>query len=256
MTTNILQQIGLSPNEAKIYEALLDLKEAGVGEISTQTKIHRRNIYDTLNRLINKGLVFPILEKGENLYSPVDPDKLMELIKEKEMDLEKILPDLRLKFQKREPLQEAYIYRGIEGMKNYMRDILRECKDVYFIGGKLIWFAEPLKAFTKNFFEEAKRKDIKFHCVFDADVKKQDRDSLKYFGANYKFLPPQFSTNSAIVIFGNYVVSYANVKIKELKEELTIFVLKDKNLAESYRTWFNFLYDKCQKVPQNKKEPH
>ena len=43
MFTEILQQIGLSLNEAKIYEALLDLKEAGVSEISSRTSIHRRN---------------------------------------------------------------------------------------------------------------------------------------------------------------------------------------------------------------------
>jgi len=36
MIIETLQQLGLSPNESKIYEALLELKEAGAGEISSK----------------------------------------------------------------------------------------------------------------------------------------------------------------------------------------------------------------------------
>lgn len=247
MFTETLQKLGLSLNEAKIYEALLDLKEAGVGEISSEANIHRRNVYDTIKRLIDKGLVFPILSKGENLYSPVDPDKLLEFLKEKENHLTKILPELQQKYQQRQGKQEAYIYRGVEGFKNYMRDILRVGQDVSFIGGKLIWFDPHLKAFIEQFFKEAKRKNIKFHCIFDAEVKDKAQDTLKYFSLPHKFLPSECSTDSAIVIFGDYVVTYTSVKLKKMDKNITIFVLRDKNLAESYRIWFQFMFDKCSK---------
>ena len=245
MSIDTLQQLGLSLNEAKIYEALLDLKEAGVGEISSQAQIHRRNVYDAINRLIDKGLIFPILTKGENRYSPVDPDKLMELVKEQELKLNKILPDLQNRYKKRFPAQEAYIYRGVEGFKNYMRDILRVGKDGYFIGAKLGWFDPKLKIFTEQFLKEAKRKKIEFHHIFDWEVKEKAQDLLKKMGQPYKFLPAQYSSNSAIDIFGDYVVTFTGLRIKRIDEQATLFVLRDQSLADSYKMWFRFMFDSC-----------
>jgi len=243
MSVEILQQLGLSPNEAKIYNALLDLKEAGVGTISSKAEIHRRNVYDAMNRLVDKGLVFPILTKGEHLYSPVDPDKLLELVKEKEANLNKILPDLRKRYQKESSTQEAYIYRGIEGFKNYMRDILRVGQDGYFLGAKLGWFDPRLKTFREQFLKEAKRKKLKFYHIFDAEVKDKKPEELKQLGNSYKFLPAKYSTDSAVDIFGDYVVTFTGLKFKKIDDSVTLFVLHDKQLAQSYKTWFQFMFD-------------
>lgn len=245
MITKILQQLGLSPNESKIYDALLDLKEAKVGEISSQTKIHRRNVYDSMHRLIDKGLVFSVLSGSATFYSPVDPDKLMELIKEKELILQNILPELNAQYEKKESAQEAYIYKGINGMKQYMRDILREGKDVYSIAAKLGWFNPKLMAFRKEFYKEAKRKNIKFHNVFDVEVKKENFNLLKEIKPPYRFFPAKYSTNSAIDIFGDYVVTFTGLGVKKLNKDTTIFVMRDKDLAETYRAWFQFIFDNC-----------
>jgi len=245
MPIETLQQLGLSPNESKIYEALLDLKEAKVGELSLKTKIHRRNVYDSMHRLIDKGLVFSVLSGSETLYSPVDPDKLMELIKEKELILQSVLPELREKHEKKENNQEVYIYKGMEGFKNYMRNILKTGEDTYFIGGKLIWVDTQLKIFSEQFFKEAKRKNIKFQGVFDAEVKNKGQEALKNFSKPHKFLPPKYSTGSAIIIFGDYVVTYTGLKLKKMDKNITIFVMRDKDLAKTYRAWFQFIYNNC-----------
>src|SRR5688572_5487425 len=94
MHGELLQELGLSLNEAKIYETLLSLGESGVGEIAVRGDIHRRNVYDALQRLITKGLVFPIFQKGENRYAAVRPEKLVELLREKELRLSEALPSL------------------------------------------------------------------------------------------------------------------------------------------------------------------
>ena len=64
MENLIYQSLGISPNEAKIYESLVESGEAGVSDISVSAKIHRRNAYDAIYRLIDKGLIFEILSKG------------------------------------------------------------------------------------------------------------------------------------------------------------------------------------------------
>ncbi len=229
---NVLERLGLSPNEAKIYEALLDLKESGVGEISSKAKVHRRNVYDAINRLVDKGLVFPILARGENLYAPVDPDKLMELVKEKELMLNKALPELRRRYDEKNILQEAYIYRGVEGFKNFIRDVLRVGKDVYTIGAKLAWLDPQIQGYAGQALKEVKRKNIHFHLLFDEEVKKE-KDVMNTFGKNYRFLPKAYSTRSTISIFGDYVVNYTGMYIRKIDEKGTLFIVRDKDLAES-----------------------
>lgn len=245
MPIETLQQLGLSPNESKIYEALLDLKEAGVGEISSKTKIHRRNVYDSMHRLIDKGLVFSVLSGNETLYSTVDPDKLTELIKERELILQNVLPILKEHYDKKESSQEAYIYKGLNGMKQYMRDILREGKDVYSLAAKLGWFNPKLNSFRKEFYKEAKRKKINFLNIFDEEIKKENLKELEEIYPPYKFLPAKYSTNSAIDIFGDYVVTFTGLGIKKLNKDTTIFVMRDECLAKSYREWFQFIYKNC-----------
>lgn len=253
MYTDIFEQLGLSPNEAKIYDTLLDLKEAGVGGISSRAQIHRRNIYDAIQRLIDKGLVFSVIGKGEHLYRAVDPDKLMEFVKEKEIRLQQILPDLKKRHDAQPRMQEAYVYRGLEGFKNYMRDILRVGEDGYFVAAKLGWFEPRLRPFTKQFLQEARRKKLTFRNVFDAEVKGFDEETAKALRSNgmqYRFLPKKYSTNSAIDIFGDYVVTFTGLEIGSLDDSVTLYVLRDKNLADSYKKWFQFMWDMC---PNEKK---
>lgn len=83
MYAELFEQLGLSPNEAKIYETLLESGESSVSVISLRAKIHRRNVYDALNRLVEKGVVFRIFQKGENRFKPVTPNKLLEILQEK-----------------------------------------------------------------------------------------------------------------------------------------------------------------------------
>lgn len=106
-----LQEIGMSKNESKIYETILELGTCGVSEISKKSEIHRRSVYDALQRLIERGVVFQIFGGKENTYSAADPQKLLEMIREKEETFERILPYLE-QIQKSTPRKEAtFIYK-------------------------------------------------------------------------------------------------------------------------------------------------
>ena len=245
----------MSPNEGKIYETLLERGESSVSDIATKAGIHRRNVYDAIQRLIDKGLVFQILSPSENSYNAVDPDKLIELLKEKEDALNKAMPELKKKFGERLAPEEAYIYRGYEGQKNVWRDILRVGQDSYFIGAKGSWFDPHLDAGRDAFFREANRKKIKFIQLFDHEVKTQIPNFPKHFPGKleYRFLPKECSTNSAIHIFGDYVITYTGMTIgKFSSEDVTFFVIHSKDLAESYRKWFWYMWEQSQEDKKTK----
>lgn len=248
MHLDILTEIGLSQNEAKIYETLLGLGESNITQIALKSNIHRRNVYDTMDRLVEKGLVYQVIGKGDSIYRPVDPSKLSELINEKQQRLEKVMPELLKEYQERPPLEAVYFYKGIEGFKNYLRDILNSGEDAYFIGAKGAWFDPRIKTFLEKFLANAKKEGIKYQHLFDYEVKEKLPDVLKSVGKPYKFLPKQYSTPSMIDIFGDHVVSFTGAGLAKISDDISIFVTVSRPMATSYKTWFKFMWDHCPEV--------
>ncbi len=245
MYEELLREIGLSLNEARVYEALLELGESSVQEISLKSKVHRRNVYDSVSKLIEKGLTSEVIIKSQKNFKAVHPRRLMELLKEKETKLDKSLPELATKYKQTEEKEEAYVYRGIEGFKNYLQDILKTKETVYFLGAKAFWLDPRLKHFIPRFEKERKRLGIKFVHLFDYEVKKQKSEILNVVGKPYRFLPKKYSSETAVDIFGDYVVTFVGVEVGKLQDEPIQFVTKSKLLADGHRKFFQFMWDHC-----------
>lgn len=243
MILPILQELGLSPNEAKLYEALVTYGGSGVSTISLRAKVNRSNTYETLYRLVEKGLVYEVFIDKETIYEAVDPDKLMELVTEKQVKLQNMLPKLHSLYRKHLATERAYIFKGVEGVKNYLREALKVGEDIYSFAAKGAWFDPRLQPFTERFLKEAKRRGIKYHHIFDYAVKDKLPEVPKAVGKPYKFLPKNFSTNSTMDIFGDHVVTFHGLELGKLQDDLTIFVMVSPGLAESYRTWWKCMWD-------------
>lgn len=240
-----LQEIWMSKNEAKIYETVLELGECSVSDIAKKSGIHRRNIYDTITRLSEKWVIFSIFWGKENTYAAAEPRKLQEMLQEKQQIFEKILPyltDLRNK----EPLKEAaFIYKWIEGYKNYMRDLANVAEDCYFLWAKGNWMTPGVwPEFEENFQKMMQRTWKKSKIIFDPRVKSR-KDIQDSASGEFRFLPDWYETPGIVDVFGDYVVTFNSVGIGNFWENWTIFVMINPDLAESYRTWFKFIWDSC-----------
>lgn len=245
MYREILEELGLSPNEAKMYEGLLEIGEASVPKLAIKISVHKRNVYDIIPKLLRKGLIYQVTDSKENTYAPIAPNKLSDLIWEKESKLNSILPALNQQFKKVSTKEAVYVYKGAEGFKNYLRNILEVGDDVYFIGAKGGWFDANLQTYIKKFLKRAEEKKIKYAHIFDAEVKKFAPDLLKALGKPHRFLPQKYSTTGAIDIFGDHVVTFSGLTLKTITEDVTLNVIVNKELADCYRTWFKFIWDHC-----------
>ncbi len=252
MELAIFQELGLSPNEAKIYRALLTYGSSGVSTISIRAKVHRRNAYDALQRLHHKGLVSEIYGKGETIYEAVEPGKLMELIHEKQMKLEGIMPSLRDIYQKKRATEHAYIYKGIEGVKNYLKEALNSGEDMYILGAEGAWLDPRLETYIDWFLKEAKKRNMKIYTLFEADAKDIE-GAAGLLSTKHKFFPPKYDTPSTMDIFGDFVVTYTGTYPGKMLDDVTIFVMQSPELAKSYRTWWQLVWDLLPDPPQAKR---
>ncbi len=237
-----LIDLGLTLNEARIYYSLLKLKNGSIDEIAKRADIHRRNVYDTLERLQQKGLITQIISSKTLLFSAVDPEKLNEIVEEKQTSLNMILPGLDKLYKHNQPTQTTAVYKGVGGLKSYIRLMLKVNKTNYTIGGKGSWFDPRITKFVISAEEKWREQKQQSYDIYDAEIEKFP-EVLKYVGGKYKFLPKKYSTKSQIDIFGDYVAIYSGIGPKAFEDEISIFVLKDKEMAEDYRKWFQLLWD-------------
>ncbi len=247
MYSEILTQLDLSKNEAILYETLLRLGEASAGTLSTKSHVNRRNVYDSLNRLIEKGLIFEIHAGRDIAYQAVDPKKLLEKVDEKRVAIEKILPDLEKLYCNESHQEDVYVYRGLEGWKNYLQNILRIGKDVYTIGGKGAWSDPRLRAFFTLFEEQAKKKSIMFHILYDAEVREQASNITSMLKSTHRFLPKKCSSPAAIDIFGDHVVISTTPKLDTIDEHASFTVIVNQKIADAHRIWFKGLWEIAEK---------
>ena len=239
----VLEELGLSLNESKVYEALLSLGSSSIEQIAIKSKVHRRNIYDVLAKLLEKGLISETFVLNRKEYRAINPSRLLDLLDEKEKKIKSIIPELEKRFNTYEEEEAAYLYKGINGFKQYLQDILDTGETAYFIGAKAFWLDPRLKHFLVKFDAERKRKGIKFMHIFDYEVKEQKPEILKLVGSPYKFLSKYYSSSTAVDIFGDRVVTFVGVKPGQLDEEPVQFVMKSKRLAEGYKKFFWFMWN-------------
>ncbi len=247
MHSEILEEIGLSPNEAKIYETLVNIGASSLNKLSTESNVHRRNVYDSVDKLIKKGLVTEEFISGTKFVRAIDPSRLLDIVREKEAKVNSILPALEERFKARHIKEEAVIYRGIEGFKNYLKDILEEDEPVYLLGAKAFWLDERLKYFVPKFDNERVKQGIHFKHIYDYEVKLMAPEILDLRLNEYKFLPKEYSSAVAIDVFGDHVVTFYGVGPGHLAEEPVQFTVVSSKIADGYRKYFDFMWKKLGK---------
>ena len=124
MNTKILEELGLTKNEVKVYLALLELGSTPAGPLVKKLSMHRAAVYNLLDLLLDKGIISYVTKHNIKHFEAHDPERLLEYIKlkkqqldEKEKKLKEKLPELQLKKNIAITTQKATIFTGKRGIK-------------------------------------------------------------------------------------------------------------------------------------------
>lgn len=241
MNTEPFRKAGLSVGEIKIYQALLDLGTTSTNKIHEKTGIERRNIYDILNKLIERGLVTYIDENKRRTFQLSHPKALIGYLEEKkkqidltEQDVLQELPAIISKFESKKSEIRAETFRGAEGIKAVWEDMLNY-KEIRWLGSGY-YVPDKFPAFFQQWNKRrAEKKILTIHLFREDKIKIV---SKKLF-PHARFLPAEFNGNPTVtVIFGNKVAQFL------FGENLFVFVIESKELAENYWAYHTYLWEK------------
>jgi len=229
--TKALEETGLSEGEIKVYIALVKLGSVPVNKIKEETNLHRTTIYDFLEKLINKGLVSYVIKNNVNYYQATKPIKLLDFVKEKEENIRGIIPEIeKLSQIKREEIR-VEVLKGVEGFKTLLNDILRTGKELLAFGVEESLFQEKFPTLLEQYFKKEEKLGIKERVL----TSEKTKFIFKRKSIKYRYVPDEFFSPTTTNIYGNKVVMI-------IWEPLTIVMIENSGLADSYKKHFEMLW--------------
>lgn len=233
-TLKLFRSLGFSEGERVTYLTLLEMGASNVIDITKKSKLSRQTVYNSLDTLIEKGLISTVQKGKKKNYIAEDPEKVLAYVRRKEhelaeqsKDFERLLPELKLK--KSSSQTSVKVFEGKEGALAVLQDLASlkaaEAYEIADLEALATLFSEvDTKLIQKTL---PKEKDLVVKGFY---VGKPLSDRVN---TERHFLPDEFKG------FKTDVIIYAN-KIALLNVEGKIYsvIIENASLAHTLRILF------------------
>ncbi len=245
MELAILEDVGFTKGEIKVYLALLTLGESTTGNIISTSEISSSKVYEILEKLSKKGLVSHVFKEKTKYFQAASPNRIIDYLEKQRRVLENTRKEAEktveqlAKVQKLDASsQTAVVYEGFEGIKAVFSKILEELNknDEYYV---FTVDEEASSKELKNFFlQHHKRriyKGIKVKLLSRKTLRKEIKKNYpSYRLSERRFIDLAFPTG--VFIFKGHVMHFTYFP------KPTLIVCNSVQHYESYRTFFEELW--------------
>ena len=243
MNTAALRSIGLTDNEIKIYLDLLKSGSSTAYDIGKRTGIYRVHVYDKIEQLMSKGLVTHIYRGAKKYFQATPPIKIKQYLEDKKKEVElqeetvnSILPELEAMTNL--PREDTFVevFKGNEGLKYFLKDIIKTKKEVLITGIDDQKYQEALSIFMQQYFRDLKKNKIKERVVTAKRTGIFLFDKVLAPTTDYRFLEEKQFNPTNTFIYSNKVV------IVTWGSPVTAVMIKNAEIAKTYRNHFEHLW--------------
>lgn len=243
---HVLKEFNLTENEIKVYTSLLELGSALAGKLTEKTGIHRRNVYDSLERLVKKGLVGYVLQNSRKYFRATDPnhffsllEKEREELKQKEKKLKAVMPELLLSQKFAQNKQRITVFEGKRGLITILDDVIKTGKENLVLSTSQI---QMIKAPLALFHKDRVKAKVKDKILLDQKDAARARKLAQLPYTEVRLLAKEFDSPLAINIYGE------KVGMLILTENPIAVLIDDKEVNASFRRYFQFLWEIAQEA--------
>jgi len=237
----LLARLGIDDREAEVYLALLPTKIGRVSAIAKAAKQPRTLTYVLLENLEEKGIVSRI-EKGNVLHFVAEtPHRLLSYAEERQREYAEVgallhgaVPYLESLTSPLAGQPRVTMFHGMEGMKQIYRDVLKQ----KFVG---IFNTEAMyQAFHENVVTMLYGKNVQLQgrdlLVDNKEARKFMKELKQHDGYKIQLLPKQFIFQTDTIVYGD------NIALFSYDDERSIIRIENHNLADTFRTWFEMMW--------------
>ena len=241
----VLEELGLTGNEAKVYAAMCRAGQAIANDISRESGVYRTLVYDALDRLTERGLVSQITIGNKKYFEAVEPEELMNWFDMQEQriraELEAFIPKLEAEYR-REVRPTVRLFYGAEGIKSVYLDELRTIP----AGENVLIFhsinaKQVLGWFVDYWHKQRTKKGIGLRLILDKKTVGIQRLALlsKLPGSELRVTQEDYSTPVSYHIYGDKVAILSYVP-----GEMITTLIEAPGVAKGFRENFELVWRK------------
>ncbi len=232
----VLENLGFSPNEIKVYLALNDHGSSKAGRVAKIAKIDRSSCYNALKSLQEKGMVSYVFIGKVKWFQATGPKRLLDYVREQEEEVSLIIPELHERHKARKIEGQVRLFKGIKGIKSIFLDIARTGKD-NFVFGSEGQFRERMLEFAWQF--DRLKKENKIHTLL---IIRKGRKELDNKTSKYRYLPNIAESPAVTNIYGN------KIAIIVWTDEPEGIIIENEAAAKAYKSYFDFMWNHAKKL--------
>ncbi len=237
MDISILEDLGLTNAEIKVYVSLLELGSSTAGPIREKSGLQNSVVHRALNSLTAKGLVNFIFQAKRRIYQATNPENFFNFIEEKKKKFESILPELKKKQMTAKEEEKATVYKGIKGIKEIYNVLINsKAKEYLTFGGGYMCEERMGTEWWINMHTKRIANKLPSRQIFDETVREFGKNLIKRPISKVRYLSKEFAQFQETVIAGDYVA------INVFTENAYGFLIKDPKVAEGYKKHFELLW--------------
>ena len=248
MNEKLLEEIGLTKGEIRVYFTLLKIGETTTGKIIEEAQISSGKIYEILDKLIKKGLVSFIIKEKTKYFSPASPNRILDYIHEKEKELNqkeqeiiKELPSLVAIGKAEKEKKETHLFKGFKGIQTAIFEAIEDLtsKDEVLAMGIRSSKEERFNLLWQRWHIERVNKKIVCKAIFSDKNTKYYKTFKKMKFVEVRIL--EGVTPSAIDVMKDRVLIFT------YGEEPSCLSIKNPEIAESFKSFFENLWKVAKK---------
>lgn len=234
-----LTKLGLTPHEASVYVAALQLGQTTALAISRKTGIKRGTVYDTLDTLTKRGLIELRLKGLKRYFAPTSPDQFDKIISEQKAEYEHVLPDMLALYHLQGEHSQIQVREGVEGVKSAIEDVLRETPTGafwYVIDDQQNWERHLELSWLERLIERRARRQFDFRIMFpDSERGRFNKQMEQAWNQKVRLLPHSVHADVTIAP-GHYI-------IHNFTAPITTIIIRTPEVIETQKNLFLALWD-------------
>lgn len=233
-----LVQLGFSPNQAIVYTALMELGQSKAAALIKKTGLHRNIVYEALDVLEKRRLIFKTSNGGVALFQLSDADSLVQDV-ELQLEIATTVAS-EVNVRRERSGHEVKIYEGVGGLKAHRNRVLHELEgsdDAFRVIAASKERDAEYEEYFRVFHKERVQRGVHEQILFPQNMPEQITELQSLDVTEARPLPQAINEPTMIDIWKD------NVAFMIQEAEPFIISIKSPQLAKSFREYFDALWD-------------
>ncbi|OGZ32439.1 MAG: hypothetical protein A2V69_02365 [Candidatus Portnoybacteria bacterium RBG_13_40_8] len=239
-----LKAYGLNEKQAKLYLTCLEFELITIQNLAEKSGIKRTTVYSLLEELEKIGIINIVKQKKKTYIKAEAPEILLENINQRREGFIKNLPHFKEIKKEPAPNPKFIFYRGVEGFKNFWRDLLNSGEKEWLIstsGKEFLSFVSESYVVNRIIGEKKRRGIVSRQIITDSRYAREIVKKDKNENRESRIVDRKFPLLAIEIIYGN------KVAIISSSFENLLVVIDSEEVAKTHRSYFEMIWQFAEK---------